>query len=83
MATKFINETDAAIRAAMIARGWHDVSITPQTVRSSGHDAGDWLILSAQFRPDTTWQVVGRRRSRKELIEMIEGRSAKSLRRWS
>ena len=65
--------TDATIRAFAIAKGFADVSVAPQTVdRVSAPDSGDWLVLSVKREGGGEWDLLGRRRTRHELLAMIQ-----------
>lgn len=66
--------TETAIRTAAIAKGYAEVSVAPQTVnRQSAPDAGDWFVLSVKRHDDDDWKMLGRRRTRGELIELLRG----------
>lgn len=68
-AMKFSHTIDEAIVAAVTAKyGSARVSVVPQFIpeRPGAPDAGDWYVLAING------EVLGRRRSKVELIEMIE-----------
>jgi hypothetical protein len=65
---------DAAIRA-----GFNDASVVRQSLSPSAahrYDAGEWFCLSVKYRPDGEWELLGRRRSRGELLEMVNTKAA-------
>jgi hypothetical protein len=71
--TKGTRAIDDAIRAAAKARGYADAAVARQYVHGSHQlDAGEWLVLSVRFKPGTDWEVIGRRRSRGELLQLLE-----------
>ncbi len=74
MTTKAIRATDDAIRQATIERGCCDASIVPQFVKDYPGvlDGGAWYVLSVRYRDDADWEVLGRRRTRAELLQLAK-----------
>jgi hypothetical protein len=63
---------DDAIRAAAKARGYADAAVARQYVHGSHQlDAGEWLVLSVKRHEGDEWQLLGRRRTRQELLAML------------
>lgn len=64
---------DDAIRAAAIAKGYSDASVVTQNVqdRPGALDVGSWVVLSIKRNPDDDWELLGRRRTRDELLKML------------
>jgi len=68
------NTTDASIRNAAIAHGWIDAAIIQQTENERfalPETQGEWLCLSVKLHCDDDWQLLGRRRTRGELLGLL------------
>jgi hypothetical protein len=77
MSTGQLRITDQDIREAAISRGFHDSSVVIQDkpeIRAVA-DCGRWYLLSVKRQPGCEWELLGRRRSRGELLELIEAKS--------
>jgi hypothetical protein len=68
---------ERTIRAAAILKGFADASVARQYVRSEGSiDFGEWWVLSVWREDAEEFEVLGRRRTKAELLTMIEGAKA-------
>lgn len=65
--------TDDAIRAAAIAKGYSDASVVTQKVqdRAGALDVGNWSVLSIKRNAGDDWELLGRRRTPGELLELL------------
>ena len=64
---------DDAIRAAAIAKGYSDASVVTQKVqdRPGALDVGSWSVLSIKRNAGDEWDLLGRRRTPDELLELL------------
>ena len=71
--------TDNTIRAAAIAHGFTDISIISQRIleRAGAMDAGEWLLLSTKRNDDADWEFVGRRKTKGELVGLLDNAAAR------
>jgi hypothetical protein len=66
-------DTEFTLRSAAIAQGYAAISVAPQTVnRTSAPDSGDWFVLSIKRQAGDDWELLGRRRTRLELLAMVK-----------
>jgi len=69
MAT-FARTIESEIADVAYKRGFVDATVSPQSVRfPSSTDSGDWFVLAVKL---DSWHVVGRRRTRSELLELVK-----------
>jgi hypothetical protein len=73
MTTNSTITTDETIRAAAIARGYSDASVVIQKVqdRPGALDVGNWSVLSIKRSAGGDWELLGRRRTPAELLELL------------
>jgi hypothetical protein len=73
MTTNTTTATDDAIRAAAIAKGYSDASVVTQKVqdRPGALDVGSWAVLSIKRTAGDDWELLGRRRTPGELLELL------------
>ncbi len=66
------------IRTAANAKGFADISIVTQTVQDRGGalDTGAWLVLSVKRQSGDDWELLGRRRTQAELLNVIQKQQA-------
>ena len=66
------------IRTAATAKGFAEISIVPQTVQDRGGalDTGGWLVLSVKRKAGDAWELLGRRRTEAELLNVIQKQQA-------
>ena len=78
MTTHTTTTTDS-IRAAAIAKGYSDASVVTQNVqdRPGALDVGSWSVLSIKRVAGDDWELLGRRRTPAELLELIESTANK------
>ncbi len=76
-------QLDTAIVTEIRRRGWADARITVQRRSETfQEEIGDWFVLSAEYRDFDNWQIIGRRRTRGELLTLIRGRTKETLAIW-
>lgn len=73
MTTNLTASTDDTIRAAAIAKGFADASVVTQHVqdRTGVLDVGAWFVLSVKRSAGDEWELLGRRRTQGELIQLL------------
>ena len=73
MTTNSTTTIDDAIRAAAIAKGYSDASVVTQKVqdRAGVLDVGNWAVLSIKRSPGDEWELLGRRRTPEELLQLL------------
>jgi hypothetical protein len=73
MTTNSTATTDEMIRAAAIAKGYSDASVVTQKVqdRPGALDVGNWSVLSIKRSAGDDWELLGRRRTPGELLELL------------
>jgi hypothetical protein len=86
-----MNTIDAAIHRAAIERlGCVDVSVVRYVAKAGGYywtnhgeridvGGGTWYAMAIKPRPGDEWEQVCRRRTKAELLEMIDQRARNSL----
>jgi hypothetical protein len=65
--------TDDTIRVAAIAKGFADASVVTQNVqdRTGVLDVGAWFVLSVKRSAGDNWELLGRRRTQGELLQLL------------
>lgn len=73
MTTNTTVSIDDTIRAAAIAKGYSDASVVTQKVqdRPGALDVGNWSVLSIKRNAGDDWELLGRRRTPDELLELL------------
>ena len=79
--TNLIPAIDNAVRAAALANGFADVSILSQMIRDRPGvmDAGEWFLLSTKRHDGAEWEFLGRRKSKDELVGLLENAAARNV----
>lgn len=74
--TKMTNPTEMEIIDATIERfKCCDAEIIRQIVPERGtigSESGEWYCLGIRQRPGSSWELIGRRRTRAELLRMVQ-----------
>lgn len=79
--TDNINATiDIAIRTSATAKGYTAVSVRPQTIadRPGVMDAGEWFLLSTKRNAEADWEFLGRRKTKDELLGLLENTATRN-----
>lgn len=73
MTTNLTDTIEDTIRDAARAKGFADASIVPQNVqdRIGALDVGGWFVLSVKRQAEDDWELLGRRRTKEELIGLV------------
>ena len=73
MTTNSTAVIDKTIHAAAIAKGFFDATVVTQTVqdRFGALDVGSWFVLSVKRSVSDEWELLGRRRTQGELIQLL------------
>jgi hypothetical protein len=67
--------TDDTIQTLARERGYADASVVPLTVSERNAfegDQGPWFVLSVKRNADDEWQMIGRRRTKADLIGLLK-----------
>lgn len=79
MTTKLTNVIDIEIVDASIERfKCADAEIIRQLVPERGTvngESGEWFCLGIRQHPGSSWECIGRRRTRAELLSMVQNRT--------
>jgi hypothetical protein len=72
--TTALRISDRDIIDAARARGYHDAAVVVQNIPEHKHDFdhGRWFGMFVKFTAGDDWQLIGRRRTRQELLAMLD-----------